>query len=409
MLSLEMAKKLFYEKFKEKTGNDFSAVIFEKKPKKYNYLMTSDEEIVQAYKIAHSSSLQKSVEDLLKLLVDVDRMENIMIKFHLDTAKCPLIKIEENHIKKAKFVLTEIYHRIKNKETRAQLTEASNRFYSLIPHGVNSQSVLDTEDSLKEKSEMLDSLKEMQFTYKLLYKDTGEEANSILDSFYKQLDVQIDPLEKSSLEYENVVKYAENGREGHDFEIEEVYKIERSGEEYRYETYENLSHRTFLWHGSKIIKFPSILTHGLKLEFAEPGIFSATNKGLYFADVFAKASYFCFANESDRIGLVLLCEVALGNSYACSEPKDVKLPDNYQSVYGVGRFKFPAIDYIDGVEIPCGKPIESLMTEEEPVECGSMNYPFLKYNEFVVHNEAQVKLRYLVKVKFNSIISQELI
>ena len=36
-------------------------------------------------------------------------------------------------------------------------------------------------------------------------------------------------------------------------------------------------------------------------------------KGIYFADMSSKSANYCFTSRSDPTGLMLLCEVALGN------------------------------------------------------------------------------------------------
>jgi poly [ADP-ribose] polymerase len=36
-------------------------------------------------------------------------------------------------------------------------------------------------------------------------------------------------------------------------------------------------------------------------------------KGIYFADMVSKAAYYCYSNANSSVGLLLLCEVALGN------------------------------------------------------------------------------------------------
>jgi poly [ADP-ribose] polymerase len=37
-------------------------------------------------------------------------------------------------------------------------------------------------------------------------------------------------------------------------------------------------------------------------------------KGVYFADMSSKSANYCFTNNNNDIGILLLCEVALGNT-----------------------------------------------------------------------------------------------
>eukprot|EP00959_Pyramimonas_sp_CCMP1952_P240261 5020704-Pyramimonas_sp.AAC.1 len=48
---------------------------------------------------------------------------------------------------------------------------------------------------------------------------------------------------------------------------------------------------------------------------------------------------------------------------------------------------------VDGAKVPCGKPIKN----EQVVEQGGD----LVYNEYVVYDTSQVRLRYVLKVKFD--------
>lgn len=116
-------------------------------------------------------------------------------------------------------------------------------------------------------------------------------------------------------------------------------------------------------------------------------------KGLYFADVLKKSIAFCYPHETNNIGLVLLCEVALGNSYKCVDIENIEiLPEGTHSVHGIGSSSPQSKEILDdGVIIPLG----------EPVQNDNNNQITMAYNEFVIYNEAQVKIKYLLKFKVN--------
>lgn len=246
---------------------------------------------------------------------------------------------------------------------------------------------------LKEKAELLKSLRDLQFTYELLHKETGQKPENILDDFYKKLYVLIEPLNRDSNEYEVIMSYANDTQLTSNLEIEEIFKVSRNGEELRYESYKSLSNRTLLWHGSRIINYANILAHGLKIAPPEASAIGCSfGKGLYFADVIEKSAGFCYAHQSNDIGLILLCEVALGNSLECHHEENIEnLPDGWHSVHGVGKFSAQSKVFLDdGVIVPRGKP-----SENENITS------ILDFNEFVIYNEAQVKIKYLIRLKFN--------
>ena len=37
-------------------------------------------------------------------------------------------------------------------------------------------------------------------------------------------------------------------------------------------------------------------------------------KGIYFADMVSKSANYCFTSKNNNVGILLLCEVALGNT-----------------------------------------------------------------------------------------------
>lgn len=88
---------------------------------------------------------------------------------------------------------------------------------------------------------------------------------------------------------------------------------------------------------------------------------------------------------------MLLCDVALGKSrnpnYAYNF---TDLPnENEQSVMGRGATIPTEYSTLDGVKIAVG----GLRQADYPTH--------LNYNEYIVYDIAQVKMKYLVKVKFN--------
>ncbi|KAL3182772.1 hypothetical protein MRX96_034415 [Rhipicephalus microplus] len=115
-------------------------------------------------------------------------------------------------------------------------------------------------------------------------------------------------------------------------------------------------------------------------------------KGVYFADCVSKSANYCF-REPQEEGLMLLCEVSLGNIKEEANAKSYDtLPRGINSIMGVGQFTPDRVGDLamsNGVMIACGK----LVNRDRP-------HLSLLYNEYIVYNINQVKLVYLVKVKF---------
>lgn len=62
-------------------------------------------------------------------------------------------------------------------------------------------------------------------------------------------------------------------------------------------------------------------------------------KGVYFADMSSKSANYCFTSRDNSTGILLLCEVALGemNEKLHADYYASNLPDGKHSTKGMGR------------------------------------------------------------------------
>lgn len=116
-------------------------------------------------------------------------------------------------------------------------------------------------------------------------------------------------------------------------------------------------------------------------------------KGLYFADCVSKSANYCYTYPGNDIGLVLMCEVALGTSKLMVDAFNVvDIPNaDFQSIHAIGCYTPIVHGQIDNITVP----LHGFQK--------SRTRPTLRlnYNEFVVYNPNQVKIKYLFKMKFN--------
>lgn len=117
-------------------------------------------------------------------------------------------------------------------------------------------------------------------------------------------------------------------------------------------------------------------------------------KGIYFADVVSKSAHYCFTDRKNDTGLMLMCEVALGNSMQLTQAtqSDMNIPNDsniFQSVKGVGQYFPSQYQFLEGIVAPF------YGISASPGQCP------LHYNEFIVYNPNQVKIKYLFKMKFH--------
>lgn len=385
----------------ERTGNTFDSQIFEKQPEKYQVLDINYDKREKVLQSLVDTKLEPQLYELMKLICDEKAMKSTLLKFNLDTDTLPLGKISKQQIEVASNILNELSVLVKNNGDYTQFIEASNRLYTMIPHsfGVNVPiPVINTTEMVDEKRQMLERLKEIDFTYSLLSK-TDDNLNP-LDSLHEKINAQISPLSQNTEEYRQIMDYVMStndpcgcyqGCKPHKIVLEEIFKVVRPGESDRFLTLDpQISNRRLLWHGSNVTNFVGILSNGLKIAPSEAS-WSGTRlgRGVYFADAITKSYQYCGVQVG--VGLFLLCEVELGNVLEVTEDLRMSCPNGANSVKARGSKYPPSIHTLsDGLQIPSG-PIQRDQSIETHFE----------YNEYVVYNEAQVKIRYLVKTKLS--------
>lgn len=101
---------------------------------------------------------------------------------------------------------------------------------------------------------------------------------------------------------------------------------------------------------------------------------------------------YCNASEKNE-ALLLLCEVALGEIHEITGfyndmNSQLTPPKGKHSVKAIGQRSSPShITRTDGVLMPDGIVIQKHRSNQ------------IQFNEYIVHNEAQIRIRYMVKVK----------
>lgn len=125
-------------------------------------------------------------------------------------------------------------------------------------------------------------------------------------------------------------------------------------------------------------------------------------KGIYLADMSSKSANYCVPHISNGTALLLLCEAELGNpmqvltnaSYKADEDAKANglLSTWGQGMTGPSHWKDAEAVHpsLKGVKIPD--------TQVKPGRTGVPN-AYLMYNEYIAYDIAQVRLRYLFRVK----------
>lgn len=355
-------------------------------------------------------SLDKAVRLFIELIGNVKMMNSTMKTFNIDIKKMPLGKISKKQLKDSYKVLEELLDELK---ANPQLLESdkiidlTSMFYTLIPSsfGRKKPPLINTENQIKNYLEMLDVLSNLAIASTIISNSNNKKNVAIhpADRIYKQLNIDLSPLSlsKDTDTYRMIETYMKNTvaptHNRYNLELLDVLLVNRQVENDRFTDHGNIR---LLFHGSRVANFMGILSQGLMIFNKAVKTGYMFGPGLYFSNCATKSANYCFTNRTNNTAVMLLCEVSLGNIYECEYSEYITwLPNKkYQSTWGQGgsttdpkdTFKYndPEIGNKE-VMVPYGKLSRSNRRTG------------LLYDEFIVYDESQVKIKYALKIKFN--------
>lgn len=343
------------------------------------------------------SDLDSRVANFVNLIFDLKSINRTLAEIGYDSKKMPLGKLSTTTIKQGLEVLKLIENALSSNK-RNELESLSSRFYSLIPHDFGFQKmsnfIINNNEKVKQKVEMLENLADMKIATNIL---EATVSGSPVDSHYEKLDCKITPLEKKDPIYDILVQYVKNTHgDTHSYytlTVEDIFRVEKPGEKEKFT--EKIPNHMLLWHGSRLTNWVGILSQGLRIAPPEAPVSGYMfGKGVYFADMVSKSANYCFTSKDNNTGVLLLCEVAIGdfNPKMHSDYNAGNLPKGKHSTKGCGLCAPPEKSYkkLEGYSIPMG-----------PGEKVTLNGGYLQYNEYIVYDTKQIKMKFIFRVKFN--------
>ncbi|KNZ78174.1 Poly [ADP-ribose] polymerase 2-A [Termitomyces sp. J132] len=266
-----------------------------------------------------------------------------------------------------------------------------------------------------EELNLVDALGDMEIASKLISTNLHADANGApinsLDANFRSLGLtSMKPVISDTQEFKTLEAYVRDthGATHRHFQVsvENAYRVERASETeaWNERKFSNLNggERLLLWHGSRTTNFAGILKQGLRIAPPEAPVTGYMfGKGVYFADMMSKSAGYCYAHLSNNTGLLLLCEVAVkpfhelthSSYYADQECKS----NNKMATKGIGRTQ--PVDWKDaGVALENEELIGCQMPAGPGKDVLSPN-AYLQYNEYIVYDISQIRLRYLLMVK----------
>lgn len=342
-----------------------------------------------------ASPLDEPLKRLIEMVFSLEIIQLAMLEFDIDESRLPIGKISEVNIGAARKLILVIGKMLKEptvKPNHEIFIGLSNRFYDFIPHS-NKIPVINSYEAVVSKLKLLRELDEIKIAYRW-----HEKGDNPYRKNFESLQSEIKCLTRDSSDYKMIEKYAKEttleSRQDYLVEIEEIFGITKAYTNENFKPYESFKNRKLLWHGSRLTRFASILQGGLKTESENAGFNgSLYGNGIYFSDLFSVAADYSKRPMEVERGLVLLCEVALGEMYEPSRPLEddffnENLPEGKNSVKGNGMF-FPLAYTL--LENGCAIPTGPIQEEKNRFTVG---------NEYVIFRESQCTLRYIVQVKY---------
>ncbi|CAB4064804.1 PARP2_3_4 [Lepeophtheirus salmonis] len=266
------------------------------------------------------SDLHPSILQLIEMISDLNSMaQDLSSSLKFDANRAPLGKLTDSQIKAGYRALKKVAECI---SSGLNALRASNEYYTKIPHefGMRVPPIIKSIEQLQNEIRLLETLGHVRQSYKI-FKEMSESHP--LEAKYKALGITLNPLDpEKDDEFSIVEQYIQSTHASthnqYSMDVEQIFCVEKE-----------LKGRH---------KFKDV-GQGLKIAPPEaPSTGYMFGKGVYFADISSKSANYCFATPSKNSGLLLLCEVALGECHELVEADEHanKLPKGKHSVKGLG-------------------------------------------------------------------------
>ena len=404
--------KMFMKKYKDKTKGGYQEIFIDYEAEvKKDDLPEEKKKKNNGAKKKYNNYLDEDVMDLMRLIYNKQMISDNLHEIGYDSKKMPLGKLSPVTLTNGLNILKEIETELKKKNPDNDiLKQLSSNFYTQIPHDFGFQKmanfIIDDIEKVKSKIDMISALSDMKITLKILENvdDDQEEYENQeekqLNDYYKKLNCDIKTISPKDKIYDILNKYltAKQKKDNNfgsyyggrnNLSIVKAYELNRHGESDKFKDYGN---KKLLWHGSRMTNFVGILSQGLRIAPPEaPSSGYLYGKGVYFADMAKKSSYYCY--PVNNIALILLGEVSLGEedkrtSIDFNLPSTLKKTAN--SIHALGRLEASDGEFIDDdVYVPNGDTVYN----EKCLGCND-------FAEYIVYDVKQIKLRYLLKIRY---------
>ncbi|CAD7941933.1 unnamed protein product [Amoebophrya sp. A120] len=355
----EAALQAFTQKFYDKTANHFGKEPFTHVDGKYQYLPPGKNPAAPgSTKTSHQpSTLPESLQVLMELICDEDLLEQEIFDIGLDTARLDLGTVSEKVLEEAFAVLKRINTELHQLDgaSQSKLSTLTSQFFQFIPHYTGFKKmenfIINTPQRLAEEVTNLRRLQEAVESYRVIAQRASSSAKLEItdhphDVRYKKFKYRLRPLEPAHT-IPTLVNYVTRNlhalrHRSFSLKLEQVFALENPTEDL---DPCDLPNKQLLWYGGPLRQWARLLTQGLQLPTASPGLTGTDGKktsdawcedlpldweelqgslggpALYLQDCLSYAAWRCDATENENRGLALLCEVSLGHVRTSTRPE----------------------------------------------------------------------------------------
>ncbi|KAL1956257.1 hypothetical protein VTO42DRAFT_7517 [Malbranchea cinnamomea] len=436
----DTAHRAFLKRFRKKSGLSWENRNGKPKPGQYTYIERNYEEddgeeeskkmnkkkedgaLAEAEVKMPECTLPQPVQRVVGYIFNQQYWMSTMEAMDYDANKLPLGKLSKRTLQTGFQILKELSELVNDKDLFLERNggtfyswaeRLSNQYLTVIPHafGRRRPPILSTVPQIKREIELLETLTDMEIANEIML-DAKAVEHKIhpLDRLYQALNLrEMTPLDATSTEYVELKNYLEKTR-GHThflkYKLQHIFRVERQGENDRFlnSPYANIknSNRRLLWHGSRMTNYGGILSQGLRIAPPEAPVSGYMfGKGVYFADMSSKSANYCHSSCSNRLGLLMLCDVELGDPML--ELKNAEYDagkhakeEGKLATLGMGQ-KVPSGWKDAGCVHPDLKGVLMPDTSTPPKD-SSVDGLYLQYNEYIVYDVAQIRIKYLFLV-----------
>jgi poly [ADP-ribose] polymerase len=410
----------FEKKFKDKTGYAWAGNQGSYpggKKDKYTVIFESFES-TQGPKLAAATSgggavtyapakITGTLAAFTAFVTDADMFKAQLATMGVDTAKMPLGDISQRTVDAGFDALIAIEDYLKAGGGK-DLARLCGQFYTYIPHNFGrAKAPLLTLADIAAKKQMLNVIGDVGAAVQSEQASGGGGAAgggvvpAAIDSKYASLGCSLTPVDPASATFKLIQTYTENTQGSRKCRVLEAFAVERAD---GFDAHSALGNRKLLWHGTNVAVVAAILKSGLRIM---PHSGGRVGSGIYLASENGKSAGYVTAQGHN--GVMFLCEAVLGKQHFITRDGQVGHSDKdpvsargCHSVLAVGSTEpDPAADatvVFDGhsVVVPQGKVGPNALLKEHG---GSSSY---SQSEYLVYKESQVRIRYVLKLHFET-------